>query len=89
MLKKNNCKASFIFQPLNNHHYVGIEKFQPLKQEILTILKKNQFPILDMFALTKKEFEPGVLNDIMHTGDYGWTKINQFMYNTYFNTLSK
>ena len=89
LLKKNNCKASFIFQPLNNYHYVGIEKFHPLKQEILTILKKNQLPILDMFALTKKEFEPGVLNDIMHTGDYGWTKINQFIYDTYYKTLSK
>jgi poly-D-alanine transfer protein DltD len=89
LLKKNNCKASFIFQPLNNYHYVGIEKFKPLKKEILNLLKKNNFPILDMFSLSKKEFEPGVLNDIMHTGDYGWTKINQFMYNTYCKTLSK
>ena len=89
LLKKNNCKASFIFQPLNNYHYFGIEKFKPLKKEILNLLKKNNFPILDMFSLSKKEFEPGVLNDIMHTGDYGWTKINQFMYNTYCKTLSK
>lgn len=89
LLKKNNCKASFIFQPLNNYHYVGLEKFKPLKKEIVTLLKKNNFPVYDMFSLSKKEFEPGVLNDIMHTGDYGWTKINQFMYNTYFNTLSK
>jgi D-alanine transfer protein len=89
LLKKNNCKASFIFQPLNNYHYVGIEKFKPIKKEILILLKKNNFPILDMFSITKKEFEPGVLNDIMHTGEYGWTKINQFMYNTYYKTLSK
>lgn len=89
LLKKNKCKASFIFQPLNNYHYVGIEKFKPIKKEILTVLKKNNFPILDMFSITKKEFEPGVLNDIMHTGEYGWTKINQFMYNTYYKTLSK
>jgi poly-D-alanine transfer protein DltD len=89
LLKKNNCKASFIFQPLNNYHYVGIEKFQPLKKEILITLKKNNFPVFDMFSLSKKEFEPGVLNDIMHTGDYGWTKINQFIYDTYYKTFSK
>ena len=89
LLKKNNCNASFIFQPLNNYHYVGIEKFQPLKKEILSLLKKNNFPIYDLFSLSKKEFEPGVLNDIMHTGDYGWTKINQFIYDTYYKTLSK
>ena len=89
LLKKNNCNASFIFQPLNNYHYTGIEKFKPLKKKILTLLKKNNFPVYDLFYLSKKEFEPGVLNDIMHTGDYGWTKINQFMYNTYYKTLSR
>jgi poly-D-alanine transfer protein DltD len=89
LLKKNNCNASFIFQPLNNYHYNGIEKFKPLKKEILSLLKKNNFPIYDLFSLSKKEFEPGVLNDIMHTGEYGWTKINQFIYDTYYKTLSK
>jgi D-alanine transfer protein len=89
LLKDNNCKASFIFQPLNNYHYQGLEKFTSLKKDILLTLKQNNFPLLDMFSLTKDEFEPGVLNDIMHTGDYGWSKINQFMYTTYYKSLVK
>ena len=89
LLKKNNCKASFIFQPLNNYHYKGIEKFKQTKHEILSMLKKYGYPVLDMFTLNRNEFEPGILNDVMHTGDYGWTKINQFIYQTYLNALSK
>lgn len=89
LLKRKKCHASFVFQPLNNFHYKGIENFKPLKKDILTILKRNNFPILDLFFLSKEAFEPGVLNDIMHTGDYGWTKINQFIYTTYYKSLAK
>ena len=89
LLKRKKCHASFVFQPLNNFHYKGIENFEPLKKDILTILKRNNFPILDLFFLSKEAFEPGVLNDIMHTGDYGWTKINQFIYTTYYKSLAK
>jgi poly-D-alanine transfer protein DltD len=89
LLKRKKCKASFVLQSLNNYHYKGLELFKATESEILYRLKKHNFPTLDMFSLTKRGFEPGVLNDIMHTGDYGWSLINQFVYTNYYPILTK
>lgn len=85
ILKKHNCKASFIFQPLNPYHYSDLQQFDELRNNITQTCASNGFPLLDMFVTSKDEYEPGLLKDIMHPGDLGWMKINQFLLNIYKN----
>jgi D-alanine transfer protein len=75
--------ASVVIQPLNNYHYSGSENLNPAIQSIEKNLKARNIPYLNLFAYNKLAFEPAVLTDIMHLGNYGWMKINQFLYNTY------
>jgi len=37
-----------------------------------------------MYAPTKEAYDPGVLKDVMHLGDYGWMKINYFLDSLYY-----
>jgi D-alanine transfer protein len=85
VLKKYNCNASFVIQPLNIHHYDGLNNFATINSKIKKELEKNNFPYLDLFVDTKKDYEPGTLKDIMHLGDYGWMRINDFLLKTYKN----
>jgi poly-D-alanine transfer protein DltD len=82
-LKQNQCKASFIMQALNPYHYNNLKEFNPVMKEIKNTIESNNFPYLNMFVTEGKQFEPGILHDIMHTNDYGWMKINKFLYDTY------
>ena len=43
-------------------------------------IHQNNFTYFDMFVSDSKKYDPGVLTDIMHLGDYGWMKINEFLY---------
>ena len=83
LLKRNNCKASFIIQPLNAYHYKDLDNFNETLDSVKRYIKKNDFTYLDMFVSDPKKYDPGVLNDIMHLGDYGWLKINEFILKTY------
>ena len=82
-LKQNQCKASFIMQALNPYHYNNLKEFNPIMKEIKKTIESNNFPYLNLFVTEGKQFEPGILHDIMHTNDYGWMKINKFLYDTY------
>jgi poly-D-alanine transfer protein DltD len=46
-------------------------------------LDENEIPYLNMYVDNKVAYEPGLLNDIMHFGDLGWMKINNFLNNLY------
>ena len=82
-LKNNNCQASFVIQPLSVHHYKHLDNYNELIDSIKKILSKNNFPYLNMFVTKKQDYEPGTLNDIMHIGDYGWMRVNEFLVKTY------
>ena len=83
LLKKNNCNASFVIQPLSVYHYKNLDNYNELISSIEKVLIKNKFPFLNMFVTKKQDYEPGTLNDIMHLGDYGWMNVNEFLVNTY------
>lgn len=83
-LKSKNANCSFIIQPLNPYYYSGLEKFDGLVKKITSKLAENNIPYLNLFVSEKKQYEPGVLRDIMHLGDYGWMKINSFIKETHY-----
>ncbi len=83
VLKKYECDASFVIQPMNPHYYTSLENFEPALNEVRRLIHKNKFPCLDLFSTKKEDFEPGTLNDVMHLGDFGWTKVSDFLVKTY------
>lgn len=83
ILKYYQADVSIIIQPLNNYHYSGIENLNPAIQSIEKELKSKKIPYLNLFAYSKAQFEPAVLNDIMHLGNYGWMKVNHFLVEKY------
>lgn len=83
ILKRNNCKASFVLQPLNPHNFDDLQQMNTVRSEIQKKLKEYGFPFLDMFVTTTQAYTPGVLKDIMHPGDRGWADINEFLVKHY------
>jgi D-alanine transfer protein len=85
LLKKNNADVSIVIQNLNPYHYSHLERFNPTLNKIKSLLNSNHIPYLNMFTSRKKDYIPGTLNDVMHTGDLGWLKINKFIVDTYYD----
>lgn len=83
LLKANNCDAVFVIQPLHPLYYNGLENYNETISGIEKVLKQNKFPYLNMFVTDPKKYEPGTLNDVMHLGDYGWMKVNRFLFEKY------
>lgn len=82
-LKKNGANVSIIIQNLNPYHYEKLERFNPILTKMTNYLDKNDVPYLNMFTVDSKDYVPGTLDDIMHTGHLGWMKINKFLVDTY------
>ncbi|MCT4582117.1 MAG: D-alanyl-lipoteichoic acid biosynthesis protein DltD [Flavobacteriales bacterium] len=85
-LSEKNINASFIIQPLNPHYFVGLERLNPIMDSITSQLKENKIPYYNMFVDSKENYEPGVLRDVMHLGDYGWMKVNQYIDSLYYGS---
>ena len=83
LLKRYHCDASFVIQPLNAYHYNHLENYTKIIDSTVTIVQQNGFPCFNMFVTKKQDYEPGTLMDIMHLGDYGWMKVNEFLVKTY------
>lgn len=83
-LIEKRVKISLVIQPLNPYFYTNLKAFNPIRNEIIVLAKKHQIPLLDFYVTSKNEYEPGILKDIMHTGDYGWLKINSFLINEHY-----
>lgn len=83
ILKRHNCKATFVLQPLNPLHYKGLENFNWIKKEIEDKLKAANFTLLDLFVTDPKDYKVPLLKDIMHPNDRGWMEINEFLIENY------
>ena len=82
-LKKKKCKVSFVIQPLNPYHFSDLNGYNEVLDSVQKIIKNNNYPCLNLFTDNKKDYDPGTLSDVMHFNDYGWMKVNEFLYNTY------
>lgn len=87
LTKEQNCDISFVMQPLNPYHYYHLNNYQPLMDSIEGLMAEFELTenYLNLFVTTKEEYEPGILTDVMHFSDYGWMKVNQFLYERHFN----
>ncbi len=82
-LKSKKANVSIIIQNLNPFHYKNLDRFNPILNKMINYFNSNSIPYLNMFTSNSKDYVPGTLNDIMHTGDLGWMKINKFLVDTY------
>ncbi len=69
LLTKYNVDALFIMQPLNPYVYTDTNDFKPVKN---IISEKIKFHGMGYLNLIEAQYQPGVLTDIMHMGEYGW-----------------
>lgn len=83
LLKENEVECSFVIQPLNPYYYKHIENYKELWTSVESMLNANKFPYLNLFVYNKKDYDSGTLRDVMHLGDYGWTKVNRFLNSIY------
>jgi len=83
LLKKHKVKASFIIQPLNPYYYNDLENYSEIISAVEQTIEQHNYPYFNMFVTKKEQYEPGTLRDIMHLGDYGWLKIDQFLWKEY------
>lgn len=79
--KKVNC--SFVIQPVNPYFYKEIENLRETLTTVKSLINEKGYPILDLFVYTKEDYDPATLKDVQHLGDYGWMKINKFLFDTY------
>ncbi len=84
ILKRKNCKATFILQPLNPYYYTNLSEFKPVISKIERELNKANFPFLNLFVYSEEEYIPGFLDDIMHPSNRGWMDMNEFLVKQYY-----
>ena len=78
-MNRKKVDAIFVMQPLNPYHYTNLEILNPTLIEIQNEIEKHNFPYLDMTITDSNKYELGTLQDIMHLGDLGWIRINDFI----------
>ncbi len=83
ILKRYNCKATFVLQPLNPFHYKGLDHLEWIRQEITEKLKSCNFPFLDLYVTDPDDYKVLFLQDIMHPGNRGWMEVNEFLIENY------
>ena len=78
-LNRRKVDAIFVMQPLNPYHYTNLKTLNPLLEEIKNEVEQYNFPYLDMTVIDSNKYELGTLQDIMHLGDLGWIRVNDFI----------
>ncbi|MES2132752.1 MAG: D-alanyl-lipoteichoic acid biosynthesis protein DltD, partial [Bacteroidota bacterium] len=82
-LKVNHIEPLFVIMPLNPLAHQNLEVLSPTMNEIGFTLKVNGFKTLDMFSKNLHNYQPGVLEDIMHPYNMGWYDIDRFILYNY------
>ena len=81
---ERKMEASFIILPLNPYYYKNTEVFLPLIDSIKLNLEKHDLPYYNLYVSDTLSYDPGILNDVMHFGDYGWMKVNKYIDSLYY-----
>jgi poly-D-alanine transfer protein DltD len=89
LLSYYKVNAYFMIQGLNPYAFQSPQKLDPVIDSLKTEIRKRNFEYFDMFTSDKSSYVKGTLNDIMHTGDYGWLKADSAFVNHYFNPAKK
>ncbi len=84
LLHYYNADAYFIIQGLNPHVLTSSGNLDHTITAIETEIDERGYKCYNMFTSSKEKYVKGTLNDIMHTGEYGWMKIDSAIAHHYF-----
>ncbi len=79
LCKQTKCNPIFTISPINTLCYSNPKDINPIMISVMKELDKNGFKYLDLFSSNLKNYEKGVLEDIMHPGDYGWYQLDKYI----------
>ncbi|MCO4795019.1 MAG: hypothetical protein KC493_14985 [Bacteriovoracaceae bacterium] len=80
-LKSTGAKPLFVMYGINSLLFKNIELLTVIHDDILNELTKRDFNYVDLW---EKTYQIGMISDAVRLGPYGWTKVNQAIYE-YFN----
>lgn len=84
LLKERKVNASFIMQGVNPYFYDDMGKNDEFYHDMVQLIEDNNMPCLNLYVSDTGKYDPAILKDVMHLGDYGWMKANEFIYQTYY-----
>ena len=86
-LHAKKVNASFVILPQNPYCYTNLNEndafFKTLEESILN----SGFTCYNLYAPDTNSYDIGTLKDVMHLGDYGWMKVNKFIFETYYEAI--
>jgi len=83
-VKEREMEASFIIIPYNPYYFKNADIYLPLIDSLTSTLESNNLPYYNLYAGDTLSYDPGVLTDVMHFGDYGWMKVNKYIDSLYY-----
>ncbi len=83
-ISERKMEASFIIIPFNPYYYRNTEIYLPLIDSLTTLLDNKNLPYKNMYVSDTLQYEPGILKDVMHFGNYGWMKVNKYIDSLYY-----
>lgn len=89
LLDHYDANAYFIIQALNPYAFESPEKLDPVVDALEKEIASHNYKCFNMFTSSKDNYVKGTLNDIMHTGDYGWLLIDRKIAHHYFKPYAK
>jgi D-alanine transfer protein len=84
LLQYYKVDAYFMIQGLNPYAFEDLSKLNPTIEAIDAEIHGRGFESYNMFTSDKSKYVKGTLNDIMHTGEYGWLKADSAVLHHYF-----
>ena len=83
-LKHKKINAGFVILPLNPYCYTNLDINMSFYETLANEIKEQDFACYNLYTADTVAYDEGILEDMMHLSDYGWMKVNQFIYETYY-----
>ncbi|MFN0033099.1 MAG: D-alanyl-lipoteichoic acid biosynthesis protein DltD [Flavobacteriales bacterium] len=85
-IQSRKMDAVFVMQPLNPLAYENLKTGDATMDAVSEIIHQSGYSYLNLYTSDSTDYQRALLNDVMHFGDYGFLKMNQFIYNHYVAT---
>ncbi|MFK8046220.1 MAG: D-alanyl-lipoteichoic acid biosynthesis protein DltD [Crocinitomicaceae bacterium] len=84
-LQYKNVDASFVILPHNPYCYNNLSENSSFYSKMDQDLEKSGFSCYNLYVSDTANYDKGLLKDVMHLGDFGWMKVNKFIFETYYD----
>ncbi len=85
-LRYKKVNASFIILPLNPYCFQNLEINEKFFETLALNIEAAGFKCYNMYVSDTSSYDKGILKDMMHLSDFGWMKVNKFIFETHYET---